>query len=148
MDSVQKDFIVRDYNPSDYPEMILLWESLGLGNALRGDTEEVILSSLQHGGRLLILEHMPTAAIVGTSWITVDGRRSYLHHFGIAISYQGEKLANLLLNRTLAIVKEIGLQVKLEVHKTNHKAVYLYLKHGFSRLGDYDIYIIRDLNNL
>lgn len=148
MNSVHNNFIVRDYDPSDYPALINLWESLGLGNARRGDTEEIILNSLKHGGRLLILEHLPAAAIVGTCWITVDGRRSYLHHFGISLNYQSEKLANLLLSKTLAIVKEIGFQVKLEVHKTNFKAVNLYLKHGFRRLGDYDVYIIRDLNNL
>jgi len=148
MDTVQGEFIVRDYAPSDYQGMIRLWESLGLGNSQRGDTAEVVQNSLEHGGRLLILEHHPSHSIIGTSWITVDGRRSYLHHFGIAVDFQGRKLANLLLKQTLIVIKEIGLQVKLEVHKSNHKAVNLYLRNGFKRLGDYDVYIIRDLNTL
>ncbi len=34
--------------------------------------------------------------------------------------------------------------VKLEVHRSNKRAIELYKKAGFSYLGDYDVYIIRD----
>ncbi len=53
-----------------------------------------------------------------------------------------------LLRASLKIVKELGLQVKLEVHVDNAKAIHFYEKAGFKRLGDYDVYIIRDLNEI
>ncbi|NVO18105.1 MAG: GNAT family N-acetyltransferase [Bacteroidetes bacterium] len=138
-------YSIRDYTPSDYPELIAVWEKIGLGAAHRGDVPEVIDRTLKMGGRLLLLINKSNNEIMGTSWLTIDGRRTYLHHFGIAEKYQGMGLSKPLLEASLAIVKAIGLQVKLEVHQSNLKAANLYKKYGFTYLGDYDVYIIRDL---
>jgi len=86
--------------------------------------------------------------ITGTSWITFDGRRLHLHHFGITPAHQGRKLSALLLKESLRTVKEKGYQVKLEVHRTNETAVRIYKKAGFEYLGDYDVYIIRDIQSI
>jgi ribosomal protein S18 acetylase RimI-like enzyme len=51
----------------------------------------------------------------------------------------------MLLDESLKFVKKKGFQVKLEVQKTNTKAINLYKKAGFEYLGDYDVYIIRNL---
>ena len=40
-----------------------------------------------------------------------------------------------------------GAQVKLEVHSTNLKAINLYKKLGFKHLGEYNVYITRDISN-
>jgi len=85
--------------------------------------------------------------VIGSSWMTFDGRRIHLHHFGILPSYQGRGLSKPLLERSLDFVKSKGYQVKLEVHKSNKKAIELYKKYGFKYLGDYDVYIIRDLGS-
>jgi len=52
------------------------------------------------------------------------------------------------IEASLDLVKKRGHQVKLEVHKTNKKAINLYKKYGFKSLGDYKIYIIRDIAKL
>jgi ribosomal protein S18 acetylase RimI-like enzyme len=85
-------------------------------------------------------------AIVGTSWLTVDGRRTYLHHFGINSDYQGNGLSKILLDASLKLAKTYGMQIKLEVHNDNVKALGLYKKAGFTYLGDYHVYIIRDIS--
>jgi ribosomal protein S18 acetylase RimI-like enzyme len=85
-------------------------------------------------------------AIIGTSWLTVDGRRTYIHHFGIHTEYQGNGLSKMLLDASLKLAKSLGMQVKLEVHKENAKAIGLYKKAGFNYLGDYLVYIIRDIS--
>jgi ribosomal protein S18 acetylase RimI-like enzyme len=54
----------------------------------------------------------------------------------------------LLLKESLRVVKEMGYQVKLEVHRTNETAVSLYRKAGFEYLGDYDVYIIRNIQSI
>jgi ribosomal protein S18 acetylase RimI-like enzyme len=38
--------------------------------------------------------------------------------------------------------------VKLEVHSSNIKAINLYKKFGFIPLGDYHVYIIRDITTI
>ena len=40
-----------------------------------------------------------------------------------------------------------GAQVKLEVHSINLKAINLYKKLGFKHLGEYNVYITRDISN-
>jgi ribosomal-protein-alanine N-acetyltransferase len=135
---------IRDYAPADAAAVLALWQETGLGSSWRGDTPAVIGRTLQAGGRLLVLE--ADGALVGTSWLTVDGRRTLLHHFGIRPSHQRRGLGRLLLDASLAAAHAIGLQVKLEVHRDNAAAVALYRRAGFSRLDGYDVYLLRDLS--
>ncbi|MEI6059223.1 MAG: GNAT family N-acetyltransferase [Bacteroidota bacterium] len=145
---MESGFFVREYAESDFPEMIRLWESLGLGAAQRGDDEIVISRTIRMGGQILVLIETSTGNLIGTSWLTVDGRRTYLHHFGIHTEYQGRGLANVLLEASLKLAKTFGMQIKLEVHKDNLKALELYTKTGFTYLGDYRVYIIRDISTI
>ncbi len=96
----------------------------------------------------MVIESNASGRIAGTSWMTCDGRRLLLHHFGILPEFQGKGLSKLLLKESLRFAKETGLQVKLEVHSSNHRAINLYNKFGFKLLKDYCIYIIRDISNL
>jgi ribosomal-protein-alanine N-acetyltransferase len=143
-----KDFSVREYQSGDYDEVEAVWESTGLGNKARGDDANTIEESIRIGGKLLLMVQNNTGRICGTSWMTYDGRRIHLHHFGLHPDYQGKGLSKLLLKHSLDFVRTRGRQVKLEVHETNLKAINLYKKAGFKRLGDYDVYIIRDISSL
>ncbi len=145
---MEPGFFVRDYTETDFPEMMMLWEDIGLGGAHRGDDSQVIARTLQMGGRLLLLIEQVSGKIIGTSWLTVDGRRTYIHHFGIHSQYQGKGLAKVLLDASLKVAKTFGMQIKLEVHKDNAKAISLYSKSGFVSLGDYQVYIIRDISSI
>jgi ribosomal protein S18 acetylase RimI-like enzyme len=142
------EFIIRQYTDSDYPEVNRLWENLGLGGIHRGDDQVIIRRTIEMGGQLLLLIEHVTETIVGTSWLTVDGRRAYLHHFGIHADYQGKGLANTLLDASLQLAKTFRMQIKLEVHKDNVKALGLYSNAGFTYLGDYHVYIIRDISSI
>jgi ribosomal protein S18 acetylase RimI-like enzyme len=142
------DYLVRQYRSNDYQPVSSLWIETDMGNPARGDDEKTIERTIALGGRLLVLEEISTGKICGTSWMTFDGRRIHLHHFGIAPDYQGNGLANILLEESLKFVRTKNYQVKLEVHTTNAKAVNLYKKYGFKRLGDYDVYIIRDISKI
>jgi ribosomal protein S18 acetylase RimI-like enzyme len=140
---------IRDYRKGDFPSIMDLWVATDMGRPERGDDEATVERSIAMGGRMLVMCSDDAAtSIIGTSWLTFDGRRLLLHHFGIAPGYQGRGLARLLLKETLRSVKKKGYQVKLEVHRTNHTAVHLYLGAGFEYLGDYDVYIIRDVQSL
>jgi [ribosomal protein S18]-alanine N-acetyltransferase len=142
------ELIIRDYQEKDYDEIASLWHLTGMGNLVRNDSPDIILRTLEYKGRLLVMEDLSEGKIVGTSWMTYDGRRIMIHHFGILPDYQGRGLSKILLKKSLEYVKEIGAQVKLEVHAANTKAINLYKKFGFVQLGEYDIYIIRDVLNL
>ena len=136
---------IRNYKPEDYIEVEQLWNDTEMGGAERGDDNEIIEETILLGGKLFILEDIATGKIIGTSWLTQDGRRIYLHHFGIRPEHQGKGYSKILLKESLNFARNTGKQIKLEVHKNNITAVELYRKGGFKYLGDYDVYIIRDI---
>lgn len=140
--------IIRDYLDEDFPLVNQLWIETGMGGAVRGDGPETIRKTLYFGGKLLIMEDQLSEKLMGTSWLTVDGRRIYLHHFGILPQYQGKGFSKILLDASLEFAKSTGLQIKLEVHKSSEIARSLYEKGGFKYLGDYLVYIIRDYKTL
>ena len=138
-------FLFRDYKEEDFSSVAELWAVTGLGNPARGDDANVISRTLSQGGIFLVVEATPSGEIVGSSWMTNDGRRLYLHHFGIAPRLQRQGIGRVLLEASLARAQPLGLQIKLEVHRENTAAATLYKNHGFVNLGDYDVYIIRSL---
>ena len=141
--------IIREYHKGDFDGIMNLWMATGLSRPERGDDEATVERSIEMGGRMLVMcPESPAEEIIGTSWMTFDGRRLHLHHFGIDPSFQRRGLARELLRESLLFVKEKGYQVKLEVHKSNAVAVELYRKAGFEFLGDYDVYIIRDIQSI
>ena len=140
---------IRHYHEGDYPGILAVWTATGLGRSERGDDEVTIERTLAMGGAMIIMYDTGIGdKIIGTSWLTFDGRRLHFHHFGILPEYQGRGLSHGLLKETLRIVREKGYQVKLEVHTTNEIALTLYRKAGFEYLGDYNVYIIRDIQSI
>lgn len=139
---------IRDYRNDDFPAIDRLWKNTGMGGSERGDGPEVIQKTLSLGGKLLILEDQASGGLLGTSWLTLDGRRIYLHHFAIDPVHQRKGFARLLLKASLLFAKKSDLQIKLEVHRSNSAALKLYSNGGFSYLGDYLIYIIRDFQKI
>jgi ribosomal protein S18 acetylase RimI-like enzyme len=137
--------IIRDFIRSDFQGLMEVWQLTGLGSAQRGDSLEIIEHSIEIGGKMLMVEDS-AGKIIGTSWMTFDGRRIHLHHFGIHPEYKRRGIGIMLAKESLKFVKQKGYQVKLEVHKDNLAAIELYKKLGFTYLGDYDVYIIRDLS--
>jgi len=135
---------IRDFKSADLNGLMEVWSLTGLGSAQRGDNLEIIEQSIGMGGRMLMVESS-NGKIIGTSWMTFDGRRIHLHHFGVHPDYQRKGIGSMLAKESLKFVKQKGYQVKLEVHKDNRAAIELYKKLGFTYLGDYDVYIIRDL---
>jgi ribosomal protein S18 acetylase RimI-like enzyme len=135
-------FEVRNFVESDYKSVLEVWEQTDMGGAHRGDDLKVINDTLSAGGILFVLTAEDN--VIGTSWITNDSRRLYLHHFGIIPKFQGKGLSNLLIEKSMQYAREAKLQIKLEVHKKNAVARRLYEKYGFKFLGDYDVFIVRE----
>lgn len=140
------NFYVRKYLNDDYQQICDLWDITGVGSAKRGDNQNSIKNTLKHGGEFFILAEKNTEKVIGTSWITNDGRRLYLHHFAILPEYQSNGFSHLLVKKSLQYAKEMQLQIKIEVHDDNEIALNLYKSYGFKSLGDYRVFIIRDLD--
>lgn len=142
------NYIIRDYTKEDYTGLNNLWQETGLGGAQRSDNNKIIEQSIRLGGKLILIENTETKEIIGSSWMTFDGRRLHLHHIGVKPAFQNQDLGKLLTKESLKFAKEKGCQIKLEVHQNNKKAIEIYKQTGFSYLGDYDVYIIRNFDSI
>lgn len=140
--------LIRDFLPEDFSHVLTLWRELDMSSEERGDSEEIILQTIQHGGKLILMIDTETATLVGSSWMTFDGRRIFLHHFGIKKEYQRKGWGLKLALESIKFIKDKGYQVKLEVHKKNVAAKKLYEKLGFFAFTDYDIYMIRNTEEI
>jgi len=141
-------FLIRAYESADYKGVIHVWKVTGMEGSVRGDNDVLIKESLDIGGKFLVMIDTSTNNLVGTSWMTFDGRRLYLHHFGIDPVFQNQGLGQKLACATLNLAKQKNRQIKLEVHRNNKAAIELYKKLGFKYLGDYDVSIIRDVEKI
>jgi len=135
---------IRDFRPDDFPAVLNIWEATNMSGAERDDDLMVIERSLLSGGRLLVMEARDTNEIIGTAWITNNGRRLYIHHFGIKPEYQNMGLGYQLGLRCLDFAREKKMQIKLEVHHSNAAAINLYKNLGFKYLDGYEVLINRD----
>lgn len=139
-----EEILIRDYREEDYPALFRLWQITDMTKPERDDSKESIESCNRQGGKLLLMEQEGTGNLIGSSWMTWDGRRIYLHHFCIHPEFQGKGLGTLLGERSLDWIRQKKQQVKLEVHKDNRAARALYAKLGFFAFKDYYIYMKRD----
>jgi ribosomal-protein-alanine N-acetyltransferase len=144
----QPQIHIRDYEPDDFNGLIDLWQVTGLDYPERGDDESSIEECNRQGGKLLVMVDQESNRIIGSSWMTNDGRRIFMHHFGILPEFQNMGLGKELLKESLKFIKEKKKQVKLEVHRENMVAKHLYKSAGFFAFTDYDIYMIRDIDNI
>jgi len=136
-------FRCRDYQPGDFPAIQDLWAATGLSWPQRGDSAAAVERTLVLGGRLLMLEE-DTGRLAGTAWLTLDGRRTCLHHFAIRPDLQGRGLGRRFLDPVLEAARALGLQLKLEVHRDNTAAQALYRHAGFNPVEDIDVMIMRE----
>lgn len=136
---------IRNYKKKDYAEVIKLWTEVGLHRKERGDTPEIIDATIANGGRLILLIDKTNKKIIGTSWLSTDYRRVFLSHFCVKTEYQGKGLSHILLAESFKFAQKLNLQIKLEVRRTNHRALNLYQNKGFKHIGDHDVYIARDI---
>lgn len=136
--------VIRDYRPEDFPLVEALWKETGIYTKERGDTAELIIRCNQSGGKFLVLEEESSGLVAGTSWITWDHRRLYLHHFAIRNDLQGKGLGRTLALKSLEFARQKNAPMKLEVHRSNQVAIDLYSSLGFKVFEDYNIYMILD----
>ncbi|MFD2422327.1 ribosomal protein S18-alanine N-acetyltransferase [Amycolatopsis pigmentata] len=77
--------------------------------------------------------------LIGYAGLAVAGPPGDLdttvHTIGVDTAYQGQGIGTALLRRLLARADELNAPVFLEVRTDNDRAVALYERHGFTRIG-------------
>jgi ribosomal protein S18 acetylase RimI-like enzyme len=121
-----------------------LWKETGVYRPERGDNSDTILRCNRQGGKFLILEDEASQRVIGTSWLTWDGRRVHMQYFAVLPSMQGKGFGRILAEASMSFARERKAPVKLEVHRSNIRAVQLYESMGFKILEGYEVYLVHD----
>lgn len=136
-----ESYLLRDFAEEDFGSLSELWAAAGIGNPARGDGLESVRRTLARDGRLLVLASGDR--IVGSAWVSDDGRRLYLHHMAVLPELQGRGLGKRLMEAAVGVARERRMQMKLEVSEANAGAIALYRKYGFETLEGYRTMIRR-----
>ena len=136
--------IIRDYRQEDFLQVENLWKETGVYRPERGDTREIIERCNSQGGKFLILEDEINNRIIGTSWLTWDGRRVLMQYFSVLPSLQGSGYGRELAMASMAFAREKEAPLKLEVHHSNNPAIQLYKNLGFKILDGYEVYKLQN----
>ena len=142
---ISERFYFTHFQEKDFKEILNLWVDTDMGHPERKDSASTILRCNSFGGKLIVMKQNSNNEIVGTSWLTYDGRRIFLHHFGIKPYWQGHGLGKALGVESMKFIKSKGAQVKLEVQRNNSKAKRIYENLGFFSFEDYDVYMLRNV---
>ena len=132
---------IREYREDDYQELEQLWKETGVFKPERGDTAETIIRCNKQGGTILILEDELENRIIGSSWLTWDGRRVHMQYLAVHPSHQGNGYGRQLAKASMDFARNLEAPIKLEVHHNNILAVQLYQNMGFKVLDGYEVYI-------
>jgi len=132
--------IIRDYRPGDFPQIEALWKETGVYRPERGDGPETIQICNDQGGKFLILEDETENTIVGTSWLSWDGRRMFMQYLAVLPSQQNLGHGRKLAVESMKYARAKKAPLKLEVHCDNTIAIQLYKNLGFEILEGYEVY--------
>ncbi len=135
---------IRNFVAADFEAIIALWNLTGVGGLPRRDNIQIIEKTIELGGRLFVLQNELEAGIIGTCWLTYDGRRIYLHHLAVHPDYQGQGLGKQLIQAAIDFAKIMKTQLKLEVATSNTMAKAIYNQFGFKELASYELHLRRD----
>ena len=133
--------IIREFRQEDFTQVESLWQKTGVFRPERGDTAETILRCRRQGGKFLVLEEETERRIIGTSWLTWDGRRVHLQYFTVLPSHQGKGFGRKLAQASMDFARSKKAPIKLEVHRNNIQAIQLYKSMGFKIIEGYEVYI-------
>lgn len=126
--------------PSDYPQVLTLWETAGPGiHVRRSDQPEEIKKKLQRDPDLFLLAEMD-GQIIGAVLGGYDGRRGIVYHLAVAEAYRQQGIgAELMKELERRLLAKGCIRCYLLVTKDNDSAIQFYEQTGWEQM-DLNIY--------
>jgi ribosomal protein S18 acetylase RimI-like enzyme len=126
---------ILPFNPSDYDEVMALWQSTE-GLTLRDADGRTAL--LEYLGRNHHLSYVARdrGVLVGAVLAGTDGRRGYLQHLAVSGPYRGQGLGRALAHRALQALHEIGIEKCHLMVRCDNPAAKAFWEHLGWKLRD------------
>lgn len=164
------EIVYREAQPKDAATLLEYMKQVGSesdnlsfgaeGLSFSVEQEESILESINSNPHSIMLLAFDGTEIVGNASIHGSTRPRFSHRYELAVtvrkSHWGRGIGTGLMERLIAFAKEIQAEVlSLEVRSDNHRAIALYRKFGFEKIGTYqkffkfgEVYFDADYMNL
>jgi len=124
--------MIREFNLSDYGNVVDLWRSVGIASSV-GDDEAGIEHRLKRDiGLFLVAEE--DGKIVGAVMGTYDGRRGWINHLAVCPQFQNRAIGRALLDALETRLREKGCaKINLLIEMDNQKVQPFYERVGYVR---------------
>lgn len=68
-----------------------------------------------------------------------EAKEGFITNVSVIEKYHGQKISKSLVNQNITLAKKLGFKrIKLEVNKSNKKAINLYSRLGFYKINSFD----------
>jgi ribosomal protein S18 acetylase RimI-like enzyme len=134
--SLPDNLVLREFRfPSDYPQVIDLWQNAGPGiHVRRSDEKQELAKKLQRDPDLFLVAEA-NDKIIGAVLGGFDGRRGMVYHLAVEAGLRNKGLGALLMNELERRMKEKGcLRSYLLLTRNNLEAIRFYEKNGWERM--------------
>jgi N-acetylglutamate synthase len=130
---------IRPFSPSDYDEVMALWQ-VTEGLTLRDADGRTALLEYLERNQCLSFVARDRGVLVGAVLAGTDGRRGYLQHLAVTGSYRGQGLGRALAHRVLQALHEIGIEkCHLMVRRDNAGAKAFWEHVGWKLRDDIEL---------
>jgi ribosomal protein S18 acetylase RimI-like enzyme len=123
------NFIVENYQNTDFPHVEALWKSVGMGL----NTQDELAGIIRHGGQVLLAWSEQPRELIGTTLWAFDGERAIVRRMAVHPDYRRCGIASSLLERAQDQIKAAGIgKAVLWTESSNAEAQALYAKMGWT----------------
>ncbi len=134
--SLPDNLILREFRfPSDYSQVINLWQYAGPGiHVRRSDAQQELAKKLQRDPDLFLVAEV-NDQIIGSVLGGFDGRRGMVYHLAVNAAYRKKGLGLLLMNELEKRMRERGcIRSYLLVTRDNLEAIRFYENTGWEKM--------------
>jgi ribosomal protein S18 acetylase RimI-like enzyme len=131
---------IIEYTIDRYDDVMALMQQTPGVSVRSADSKEATERYLARNPGLNFLA-VDRRTIIGCAMCGHDGRRGYLQHVIVAVSYRGKGIANALVERCLARLESLGIvKTHLDVFVTNDVANRYWTRRGWEKREDINRY--------
>jgi N-acetylglutamate synthase len=131
--------VIVSFDIAAYEEVLALWrrcEGVGLSDA---DSKEAIAAYLERNPAMSFVAKVG-GEIVGAVLGGHDGRRGYIHHLAVDVSWRGQGIARQLVEKCLVVLKTSGIRkTHIFIFNNNTSGIAFWESIGWTCRSDISV---------
>lgn len=139
---MEASYHIRSAEPDDLPQVIHLWQSVGLVDSFRSDNE--VIEALKQQSTLILMVAECKSKVVGTALGGTDGWWGWLYRLAVMPEYQKQGIGEALVREVESQLKHRGVRyINTITNRRSIAASRVFEKAGWSLDEDHVRHIKR-----